>query len=242
MRDTTTRVWWLQGPRLFIDLRLPASPPDFSGLRGLEDLSAAQCMWLARQQGFAGQLVHYGTCFEWQRSLDFQPDSQQPDVGTLHWESAVLIERGRDSPYIEHWHRDQHSLTAPSCSVSLQATDSDAGALLLVVGTVFMFARGRKRETPLPLRRTLSECVAEAQSLAEMQALLDCEISFGAVRDRKLHITASTLPYRVGDVLDPYLAGDAIRSMDGAKDGKPVQRHWKIIAAEGAMDSLRNSP
>jgi hypothetical protein len=243
-RDTTTRVWWLQGAHVFIDLRQPANPPDFSGVRGLEDLCAEQCAWLAQQQGFAGRLVCDGSCFEWRRELDFQPDSGQPDAGTLHWNGDILVETGRDSPYVEHWHRDAHSAAVPNYSVTLRAPDRNVRAFMLRAGGVFMFAREREHEyvqerrhrsaNALPLGGTLSEHVAAAGDLAEMQALLNCEISFGEVRGDDFHITVSTLPYRVGDVVDPRRASDSISIMDRTPKGELVRCNW-LIAEESAM-------
>jgi hypothetical protein len=237
-RDTATQVWWLQGARLFIDLRRPANPPDFSGLRGLDDLRAEQCAWLAQQQGFSGRLVHDGICFEWQRSIDFQPDSLQPDAGTLHWEADVLVETGRDSPYVEHWHRDEHLRKLPTYSLALQAPDGGVRAALVRVGDALMFSRDR--EGTLPACHTLAECIAGACSLREMQTLLDCEISLAAIHDGHARITASTLPHRVGDVLAPHLAGDSLSALDRTRAGDLFRRHWTITAAEGQMDALQH--
>jgi hypothetical protein len=231
-RDVTTQVWWLQGPAIYVDLRQPAHPPGFPQTRGLGDLCMEQCAWLAKQQGFAGELTHDGSCFEWRRTLDFQPPTAEPDAGTLHWEDKVLVETGRDSPYVEHWHRDGNLPRIPTFSVALQAHDCDQRAILLRVGDLFMFARDR--EIALPTGRTLAECVAAADSLRAMQALLDCEISFGDVRTDCFHITASTLPYRVGDFLQPRHAGPSVTTMDRAQHGERLQRHWRITDTRGS--------
>src|SRR5664279_1626421 len=84
-RDTTN-VRWLQGLRSYIDLRQPMPVPDFPGVRSLADLSIDDCAWLAKQQGFAGHLGFDGGCFEWQRSIDFQPRKLHADAGSLHWD------------------------------------------------------------------------------------------------------------------------------------------------------------
>ena len=70
--DTTTSVRWLQGPHAYIDLRQPTPLPDFSQVRSREDLTFEDCLWLARQEGFAGHLHFDGRHFEWVREIDFQ--------------------------------------------------------------------------------------------------------------------------------------------------------------------------
>jgi hypothetical protein len=236
-RDTTTEVWWLQGKRLYADLRRPAAGPDFSTVRGLAQLSSEQCAWLARQQGFAGELTQDGQCFEWQRSIDFQPASPQADAGTLQWKGDVLVETGRDSPYIEHWRRQHDRSVQPGLAISLREGDTGVPGLLLRAGAEFMFARAR--ETTLPAGRNLAECVAEARSLRDAHLMLDCEISFGQVAPDGFRIAASTLPYRVGDILGQRMVGDTIVTDDRGSRGEPIQRRWVIIAAEGALDAIR---
>ncbi len=216
-RDTATQVRWMQGQCLFADLRQPSPIADFSAVRSLADLSQDHCRWLAGQQGFAGHFTFDGRHFEWMRSIDFQPKSPRADAGSLHWEAGVLVERGRDIDYREHWHRDCAASLEPSAAVALQDTHVGTRAILLRVGDAFMFARDRAR--PLPPRSTLSECVAAAPTLQEAAAMLDCEISFGAAARDGFRITASTLPFRIGDGLD----------LDG---------RWRIAEAEGDLDAL----
>jgi hypothetical protein len=211
--DTTTSVRWLQGPRAYIDLRQPMPLPDFSHVRSREDLTLEDCAWLARQEGFAGHLHFDGTHFEWIRAIDFQPPSATADAGTLHWEGDVLIETGRDADYIEHWHRDPAVATTPTSITSLQSrpatraapgvrnTSAISGSVLLRVGPNFMYARDRA--TPLDKSyRTLGEYLNDAPNLHSARDLIDCEISFGSVADEGFRITASTLPYRIGAILE----------------------------------------
>jgi hypothetical protein len=187
--DTTTTVRWLQGPRAYIDLRQPTPLPDFSHAHSLNDLTRGDCMWLARQEGFAGYLSFDGTYFEWHREIDFQPRAARRDSGTLHWEGTVLVETGRDGDYVEHWHRDPSPVVDhPSKTV-------------LRVGPYFMLVRDRAipLDTTYP---TLAEHVAAASNVERARELIDCEISFGETQEDGLRITASTLPYRVGTLLE----------------------------------------
>jgi hypothetical protein len=199
--DTTTSVHWLQGPRAYIDLRQPTPIPDFSHARTLEDLTYDDCVWLARQEGFAGSLHFDGEHFEWLREIDFQPRSPTADAGSLRWEGGVLIETGRDADYIEHWHRDPSIPTTPADSVALGAEPHRGAATLLRVGPHFMFARARTTSLQEGFG-SLAECVAAAPDLAHARALIDCEISFGAIEPEGLRIIASTLPYRVGALME----------------------------------------
>jgi len=199
--DTTTSVRWLQGPRAYVDLRQPAPIPDFSHARTLEDLTYDDCVWLARQEGFAGYLSFDGMHFEWLREIDFQPPSPSADAGSLRWEGDVLIETGRDADYIEHWHRDPSIPTSPADSVDLPGAAHKTRATLLRVGPHFMFARARATSLEKGYG-SLAEYVAAAPDLAHARELIDCEISFGRVDESGLRITASTLPYRIGALME----------------------------------------
>ena len=199
--DTTTSVRWLQGPHAYIDLRQPMPLPDFSHVRSREDLSFEDCARLACQEGFAGHLHFDGRHFEWVREIDFQPSAPTADAGSLHWEGDVLIETGRDADYIEHWHRDPALATTPASCTELREMPGRPAATLLRVGPDFMLAR--KRAVGLDRGyRTLTEYLNAAPDLKRAQELIDCEISFGVVEDSGWRITASTLPYRVGALLE----------------------------------------
>jgi hypothetical protein len=234
--DTTTSVRWLQGPRTYVDLRQPPGAPDFSAAGGSAHLSMEHCAWLARQAGFAGHLTSAAGFFEWRRSIDFQPAAAFPDAGTLWWQSDMLVEKGRDVAYIEHWHRDGSAPTLPFGALTLREAGSRLGAILLRVGMVFMFAR--ERAADLPAGATLAECVAGVQSLREAQALVDCEISFGEVHAAGFQITTSTLPYRTADMLGQTLADHSIQTTDRDSEGTLLKRRWEITEVEGEVQSL----
>lgn len=237
--DTTSSVRWLQGQYACIDLRQPAAVVDLSRLRTIGDLSIDDCAWLAQQQGFAGRCDFDGAHFQWVRTIDFQPRSSCDDVGSLCWQGDVLVETGRDVAYVEHWHRDASAPTLPAAAVTLREANENTAAALLRVGSVFMFARDRA--VPPTAGRTLAECVTAAPSLRYAQQLVDCEISFGDVQREGFRITASSLPFRIGDALDPHLAHERLTTLDRAADGAPLIRHWEITAGEGELDALAES-
>jgi hypothetical protein len=236
LRDETTQVRWLQGNRAYIDLRQPALPKNLSTRRGLNDISMDDCAILARQEGFAGHFTFDGSHFEWARHIDFQSKPLYSDVGSLWWQDNILIERGRDVDYIEHWHRDERNAIVSAAAVALRQVDAGIKASLLRVGADFMFARDRSMIPPA--HKTLGECVADATSLAEARSLIDCEISFGTVGAGGFLITASTLPYRIGDFLDPRFSRGRFTTRDRSPTASGVIREWEITESEGDLTAI----
>ena len=208
----------------------------FHGVTGRAHLTREDCGWLARQEGFAGELVFDGRFFEWRRSIDYQPKSVRADAGALDWEGEVLVERGRDVDYLEHWHQEALETAAPTCALELRRRDTRVSAQLLRIGNVFMLARDR--EASAPGGRTLLDCVMSASSRGEAQQLVDCEIAFGAVRDGQYRILASTLPWRIGEPLAPRWVGDAVELADRSPEGRPLTPTWDIVRADGQAQDL----
>jgi len=230
-RDETTNVAWLQARPHYVDLRQPDAMPDFSHLGGLNDLSVADCRWLATQQGFAGFFRKLDDCFEWVRLLDFCPPGPVKDIGRLYWDGDVLVEEGRDIPYLEHWHRDPQRPVAPTASLLLVAPSGEAQGMLVRAGADFMYARGRA--APLPPGADLAALVAAAPDLEAARHLLDCEISQGVVEAGTWRITRSTLPYRAGDDLAPRLTPDGISVADRAASGAACRTLWRSLESCG---------
>jgi hypothetical protein len=233
-RDVTTRVTWLQGPSFYADLRQPSGTIGFNGVRALRDLDAAQVEALAGQEGFAGILVQHEDCFEWTRQIDFQPKPIYSDRGTLVDHGGVMIERGCDIDYVEHWHRVGGGHTS---AAALRLSDRRSGCLALIVcaGGRFMFARSRG--AALDESRHLLEYVREARSLTEAQDLVDCELSLGTIGARWL-IEHSSLPFRVGAGLSLRLKGESFVTADVTPAGRPIERAWSILSREGNIDEI----
>lgn len=228
-KDTTTFVAWLQGPSLFADLRQPHNPPSFDDVACLDDLQPDHFKWLARQEGFAGRFASAGDAFEWRRMIDYQCASDTADAGYLSFSDGVLIERGRDIPYIEHWHQTSPRML-PHFAARLQDKDGLEG-FLVRVGDAFMYVRNRG--VALPRGGSLAELVSGCAP-KEARTLLDCEISLGRVRDSAWMIGRSSLPFRVKADLKPSFSIDgesvAIAEITGA--GKASVRNWKIVDLE----------
>lgn len=225
-RDTTTFAGWLQGPALFADLRQPVDPPSFADVACRDHLAPRHFDWLARQEGFAGRLVRAGRAFEWQRLIDFQCPTSASDAGYLEFRDDVLVEKGRDIPYIEHWHRASPDL-APHFAIRMRDETGREGYLVRA-GSLFMFVRGRAEA--LPHGASLSDLVGAA-SPEEARALLDCEISLGRVHDDAWRIDRSSLPYRVEADLAPSFSSDraTITTADISNDGAPFARNWTVV-------------
>jgi len=236
--DTTTAVRWMQTPSLFVDLRQPANRPSFEDVNCLRDLGRAHVDWLALQEGFAGEIFWDGRHVEWRRQFDFQPKSAFADAGKLWFEGDVMIEEGRDIPYVEHWHRDGAS-PQPCAGISLQEAATGQPGMLVRAGDLFMYARARR--TNLPPLSDLRQLIGTARALGEMQDLVDCEISFGSIGADGWRIEQSSLPFKEGRFIQPttIVHGDEVlRTQDLGCDGEPVERRWEIMRVEGALTDL----
>lgn len=234
-RDTSTYVGWLQGPTIFSDLRQPIDPPSFEGVSCLNDLGPEHFGWLARQEGFAGRFVRIGNAFEWQRIIDFQCTSIYSDVGYLEFQGDILVETGRDVPYVEHWHRASRDF---SPHYALRMIDQTGRQGFIVRGgAIFMYVRDRVK--PLEFNASLPDLVSNATA-AEARALLDCEISLGRVQESSWIIQRSSLPYRVGKDLAVSFSPDRTRVQvsDITDDGQSSTHGWTTVEIDsGSLDA-----
>jgi hypothetical protein len=186
--------------------------------------------FLALQEGFFGRLEVSSSIGLWHRAFDFQPDTGRQDRGHLAFEHRVLIERGVEAPYIEHWTREPSSNDV--MALSLAADAPPRTGCLIVAGEAFMFARSRSAK--LPPGADLTECLEAAGSLAEAQDLFDCEISFGRTRDDQWRIERSSLPFREGHTLGPEIEAESGKLLldDVTPEGSAVRRAWQITSSE----------
>lgn len=228
--DTTTRVTWLQGDRLYCDLRQPASMPWVSA-PSLGSMSIDDLLVLATQDGFAGQLLGRGTHVEWNRVVAVHPAGPHPDAGTLGMlDDTTIVEHGVFEDYLEHWR-----IAATSTDIDeslLEDVDTGAPAVLVRVGDDFALARGRV--TPLG-SHPLDEQIRGAATLRAARELMDCEISVGAIENGAWRISASTLPFRIGALLTPEATG-ILSTHDTDVEGRPATRRFR------RLDSPDNEP
>ena len=227
-RDTTTRVVWLQGPSLFVDLRLPgAEPGSLDGLDGPGSLAGAtseQLQALAAREGFAGRFHLDGGLARWDRLVDWRPPTGVPDEGTIARDGAVVVETGVHAPYVEHW-LPEPDATGDAAAVLLHEDGSRRSGVLVRVGARFGLARSRA--TALAQGGSLADLLAAAAP-ADRASLLDCEISLGRVEPGgRWVVELSTLPWRVGRDVAPLDAGRTLSTVD------TVVRRWHVVSREG---------
>jgi len=232
--DCETSVFWLQGPRAYIDLRQRRPLKPVSGA-SLSELTMADVEVLAEQEGFGGYLNSDGRYFEWIRTIDFQPVSPYSDCGTLKWVGDVLVEEGRDVRYLEDWHRSPEPAT-PCAALALKSEDSPQTALVVRVGSLFMYARSRSAE--IPAGETLAQSIAGAASIEIARARIDCEISFGQILRDTWQILYSTLPYKAWSSFSLKASGHEISTADIDAHGAACVRRWRADSIEGPLDSL----
>jgi hypothetical protein len=227
--DTTTEVFWLQGPSLYADLRVPAGRPAVNATC-LRDLDMNMLRFMATQEGFFGSFDVGDDIGDWQRTFDFRPDNGLGDSGALTFEGSILVERGIEAPYIEHWQR-AHGGEAMALAL---VSDSGTPGCLVAVGDSFIYARGRA--TALPFGSALAQLVDDAASLQAAQGLFDCEISFGRRHGNDWRIERSSHCFREGASLAPVfdVAAGTLSIADGTPDGAPIRRTWRVTAEEGA--------
>jgi hypothetical protein len=209
-KDDTTRVYWGQTRRLYVDLRIPANRPNADGRGSFDDFSLSELRLLAEQKGFAGHITMADGLCSWVRYIDYRPDTGRSDAGRLRLEGDTLYEEGDPtsilaSAYQEIYQRERGAtrLCAALRLVAHQPAPSagpDAtGAVLIMIDDRFLFARPRQQ--PLPPAETLRELVeAAGNDRTLIHAYLDCEISLGGLAGsyRPWTIAASTLPFREG--------------------------------------------
>ena len=143
----------------------------------------------------------------------------------------MLVERGVEAPYIEHWVRKPH---IDECmAVSLKADAPPRSGCVVLAGDAFMYARSRNAE--LPPGTDLTACLKAAGSLKQQQDVFDCEISFGRVQDRQWRIERSSLPFREGHSLRPDIetGTGSLLVDDMTAEGSSIRRSWQISSYEG---------
>ncbi len=213
-RDTTTYAGWLQGPALFADLRQPVGAPSFDEVACLNDLGPAHFGWLARR-GCCRPLRPGRVCVRMASDGRF-PEHQrrQRRAGFLVFDDEVLVETGRDVPYIEHWHRTTRCRPVRG---SLAGARRPSG--LLSPRRCHLHVRPRPRRAAA-VQGLAGRC-RQQQPSDKARALLDCEISQGRIESDAWIIERSSLPYRTGQDLAVLFSADrtSVAVADQASDG-----------------------
>jgi hypothetical protein len=232
--DTTTEVFWLQGPCSYADLRIPAGRPARPNVTCLRDLDRTMLRFMARQEGFFGHLEIVDSVGQWHRAFDYQPDTGMADRGALAFENGILVERGIDVLYTEHW--SCRSATGALMALLL-ATETGTPGCLVAAGDAFIYARGRT--ISLPRGTTLNQLIEGAPSLEAAQDIFDCEISFGRRFAGNWRIERSSHCFREGALLSPVLdsAGGRLVIDDVTPEGTRIKLAWRITGHESTIDA-----
>jgi len=127
----------------------------------------------------------------------FQPVTAYPEPGVLEWnaDGSIMIERAPSGAYVEEWHREPGSADLLSHRLMEDGTQVyRAGDVVVIV---------RDRSTPIPRLAPLTELVeGAAGDLDAVRDLVNCEFSLAERVGDDFVITASTLPWKAGHVVD----------------------------------------
>jgi hypothetical protein len=212
--DQSIKVWYVQTPTVFGDLRVGSDRPDVSHAASLADLTDEQLAALALQNGFAGFTTIDGDNATWHHEIDFQPAAGGGDIGRIEPAGdGQMFEHALDGSYVERW-----SALGPDDDKFFAVRivrDGRVDQLLAVAGERFVYARARS--TALPAGISITDAAARAHaSRAMLIAYLDCELSYGMLGGWL--VQRSTLPWLEGKRLS---FADRI-TIDAA--GRPVAR------------------
>lgn len=229
--DRTTRVFYCQTPRLFIDVRVPAARPVMVKRNALADLARPERRALARQVGFAGYTEKRGDRLIWHHRFDYQllPDpAAVADEGRIALNGCRMTEWGVHRPYTEQWERIDDG---GGLFVGLEAEAGEPQAYLTVIGDHFMFARERafRPRGAAGLGDALDTATPEAAA-----ALLDCEFSYGSRRGGRMpwQVALSTLPMREGKrrfAANAWRIGAGGSRVVGPFGDEGRVRRWRIV-------------
>jgi hypothetical protein len=210
--DGSTRVFWGQTRKRYIDIRVPAGRPRVAA-EEVATLPDDALRALARQKGFAGHILLRDQCCTWFRCIDFQPDTGRPDQAIVRLQGDVLYEEGSPASVVGASYQEVYRRTSRGSrrcvALSLAGCEDHAfggrfagKALLIVLDDRFLFARARP--TALPRAGSLEELLFDTSVVPiERMRYLDCEISIGslAMDGAGFVVELSTHPWREGSPL-----------------------------------------
>jgi hypothetical protein len=194
LRDTTSRVFWLQTERWHADIRIPMDRPAISATARAR-VDEPVLRQLARQQGFAGTTEVDGDICRWQREVNYQPPGRFADVGRMRFETPYrLLGYGVEQEYFEIWERLPQS-EGDTAMIDLTSPPHPR-TLLLRSGEFVMHVRDRAASLPAAEN---FETLAASMDRAQLTEALNLEISFGRVQSEDTwRIELSTLPWLEG--------------------------------------------
>ena len=233
--NTTLRVFYLQGPTLFADLRLPSGQKRFAADTALDGLSAANMRALMGRMGFAGHTTMTGNRVTWHRHFDYQQGrgaAVELDVGICSFRGLRMIEAEPSGAYVEQWQR-VYDGAGRFLTLRCEAGPGAPERILVACGDRFMIARDRVSTLPRGEYLTDLAGTIDAKALAPH---LDCELAYGRRTGRggAWRIGLSTIPAREGSLafgpgcLHYHSELDAVDEELVARPGVALRR-WQIV-------------
>ncbi len=233
--NTTLRVFYMQGPTLFADLRLPPGQKRFPEGATLDGLSAANLRALMGRRGFTGHTTMTGNRVTWHRHFDYQQGrgaAVELDVGVCRFNGSEMIEAEPGGAYVEQWQR-VYDGAGRYLTLRCEAGPGAPERILVVCGDRFMIARDRV--STLPRGKYLADLAGELETAA-LAPYLDCELAYGRRTGRggAWRIGLSTIPAREGALaFDPGALCynrelDTVDEEFVARPGVALRR-WQIV-------------
>jgi hypothetical protein len=206
--DDSSRVVWLQTRSSMVDVRISADRAHVTRA-GLHECTLDELRAIAGSDASSGYTecgpVTVGAdgqrtataCWHTRgHGVNFQPISAFPEPGLMSWsdDGTVMFERAPSGAYVERWE------LVPGSRTELGVASAN-DRVLYRAGDVVVAVRDRTMSIPRPAR--LLELLEElADDRPMLESLLDCEFSVAEHQGAECLITASTLPWREGKVLD----------------------------------------
>lgn len=210
MSDTQTRVFWLQGRNLTIDLRLP--PVQQQVPLAFKQCQQEELLQLANYEGWSAHSIWRNNQLSWTDAASFQLHNRWPEPAILQRVGNCMMEFAPSGAYVEDW-RFQPNRPGPLVSLRLlEERDLGSGELrhkdgaLIIAGNWAGLVLGRANasihmEKGQQLRDLVKACSHDSAQLNELFNF-ETSLAHGSVNEG-FTIEHSTCFQRMGEVLCP---------------------------------------
>lgn len=136
LSDMHTRVFWLQGRNLTIDLRLPLIEDQVR--QPFHDCQPTQLQQLANYEGWSADSHWQDDQLSWSGGTSFQLHNRWPEPAILHRVGNCMMEFAPSGAYVEDW-RFQENQNGPLISLRLlEERDLHSGELRHLDGALII--------------------------------------------------------------------------------------------------------
>jgi hypothetical protein len=247
-------VFWLQAEKYFADIRIPLNQPILPLQRALLDLDKPELLKFTEFKAFAGTIDATESWIRWNRSLDFKPDPNRVDQGSVHFEAGNLIEIGEFEfedeiqQYLEVWvpqSGDISSRLVLELAQELNATTQTVTyprALLVAVGNHFIRIYDDRFYPPDFVAP--NELENPSFTEADLRRLMQFQADYGIFDgENSGQILLSNDPSRVGTALQSranyqtqWLDDILIESWT-TQTGETLEHHWNMRESTKGLES-----